>query len=75
VILRDLSARGWKGVISVECIGQVVQRGGDPRPAYREISLQAGAGPVKPGLIGHPVFQTVALAYSLEHALDSIQED
>lgn len=62
-ILSDLDRRDWGGVISLECIGRMDEALG--RPVFQEISVEDGAVPPTPGLVHHPVAQTMALAYTL----------
>jgi sugar phosphate isomerase/epimerase len=62
-ILDDLAARGWSGVVALECIGRMDEALG--RPIFQEISADDGALPPKPDLLHHPVAQTMALAYEM----------
>ncbi len=55
-------------------MGQRIEYDLGPHPVYREVCRDRQVEPVKPGLMSHPVFQTVALAYALEQALDAVNE-
>ena len=65
-VIADLGARGWDGVMSLECIGRP---SGDPaitHPLYQEVSQAEGTLPPVPGMVSHPLYQVIELARELQ---------
>jgi sugar phosphate isomerase/epimerase len=56
-LLTELRARDWSGVLAIETAGYHVA--GHPWPAYAEVRHPYAPEPPVPGLLSHPVHQTV----------------
>ena len=66
-VVQVLKRRAWDGVISLECMAH----GQDPEldfKVYQEIDLDYRPRPAE-GLVNHPAFQVVPLAYELDRYL------
>jgi len=68
-ILANVAAQGQDVVIAVETIGQFDEALG--RPVYRTMPPD-GEPTLAPGLAGHPVGQTMVVAYEVERILETL---
>lgn len=68
-VIRELRARRWDGIIAMECIGRLLPPANEP--AYQNVRVTGEAEPPTSGLLNHPAFQTVQLAYELQRILNS----
>jgi sugar phosphate isomerase/epimerase len=75
IIVRELQARKWEGVIATECIGRLDRESPLRRPIYQSILASGQALIPDPSLISHPLFQTLVLAQEIERVLSATQQD